>query len=170
MSFKQLLTQLYSDAATWRPDQFLEPQRVETHQLDGLRSEARVRQHRVAVDEPREFQGTDTAPNPAELALAGLGASLEVTTRVFADYFGIAVERIATTIEGKLDLHGFLDLDPAVRSGFGDLRVTLHLTSRATQGELQRLLERVQRSCPVLDLMRGATPIHLTLDVRRSAT
>ena len=37
---------------------------------DGLRTEARLREHVLTVDEPESLGGTDTGPNPVELILA----------------------------------------------------------------------------------------------------
>ena len=88
-----MMDELFARASVMGPGQFVESEVVETRQAEGLRSEARARHLRFTIDEPTEFGGTDSAPNPAEVALAALGASLEVTCRVFADYMGIPVER-----------------------------------------------------------------------------
>jgi len=164
MSFKVMLGNLFEQAKRWTPQQFIEPQAAETRQVEGLRSEGRVRQHVFTIDEPKDFAGTDVAPNPAEVALAALGASLEVTCRVYADYLGIPVTRISTSIKGDLDLRGFLDLAPDVRSGLSSVDVTLRIESRASQDDIDRLVRQVHRSCPVLDIVRGATPVNLTVE------
>jgi len=167
MSFKQLLTRLYEQAGGWSAEQFLEPQSVTTRQVEGLRSEGRVRHHTLVIDEPKDFAGTDLAPNPAEATLAALGASLEVTCRVFADYHGIAVRSVATSVKGNLDLRGFLDLAPEVRSGFQGVDVTIHIDSDASDAEIERLIRQVQRSCPVLDVIRSPTAVGIRVERAR---
>jgi len=164
MSFSAMLAALFEQSKRWSDPQFLEPQAVETEQVDRLRSVARVRHHTMTIDEPKDFGGTDLAPNPAEVALAALGASLEVTCRVYADYLGIPVRRISTRIRGNLDLRGFLDLTPEVRSGMQAIEVRIRIESDASDAEIERLLRQVRRSCPVLDLLRDPTPISLTVD------
>src|SRR5262245_3319565 len=109
MSFKPLLAALFEKAKGWTGHQFLEPQAASTRQVVGLRSESRVRHLTMTIDEPTDFGGTDLAPNPIEVAMAALGASLEVTCRVYADYMDIPIRAITTEVKGNLDLRGFLD-------------------------------------------------------------
>ncbi|MEO8452484.1 MAG: OsmC family protein [Gemmatimonadota bacterium] len=164
MSFKGMLGAIFEQATRWTAGQSLEPQSAETRQVEGLRSEGRVRHHTFTIDEPKDFGGSDLAPNPAEVALAALGASLEVTCRVYADYFGIPVKAIATSLKGDLDLRGFLDLAPEVRSGFQRIDVTVRIESDASDEEVERLMRQVRRSCPVLGIVRDATPVSLSVE------
>lgn len=126
-------------------------------------TEGRFGRHVVVIDEPTSFGGSDKAANPAEVMLAGVAASLCVTLRCYAALQGIAVGRIEVGIGGALDIRGFFDADPAVRSGFGSLDITLKVESDAAPEALRRLLAAVDRGCPVLDSVRGATPIRLAL-------
>jgi len=169
MSFKPMLTALFDQAREWTPEQFLEPQIAETRQVEGLQSEGRVRNLVIGIDEPLSFGGTDRAPNPVEVTLAALGASLEVTCRVYADYLGIPVHKISTVVRGDLDLRGFLDLDPQVRAGPPSLAVTLRIESEASDADIDRLVRQVHRSCPVLSLVRDPTPVSLTVERPTSA-
>jgi uncharacterized OsmC-like protein len=164
MSFKGMLAKIFELAKTWGPAQFVEPQTVETRQASGLRSEAKVRHHLVTIDEPTDFGGTDSAPNPYEVALAGLGASLEVTTRVYADYLDIPIKSIGTSIRGDLNLRGFLDLSPDAPSGPERIDVVLRIETDASDSDIERLMRQVHRSCPVLGLVRDPTPIDVRIE------
>ena len=164
MSFRAMLAGIFEQAKTWGPAQFVEPQAVETRQQSGLRSEGRARDHVITIDEPKDFGGTDTAPNPYEVALAGLGASLEVTCRVYADYLGIPIKSIGTFIRGDLNLRGFLDLSPDAPSGPERIDVVLRIESDASEADLARLMRQVRRSCPVLGLVRDPTPVEITVE------
>ncbi|MDF2764746.1 MAG: OsmC family protein [Rhodospirillales bacterium] len=134
-----------------------------TVQHGGFRTEGRFGHHLVLVDEPTSFGGTDSAANPAELLLAGLGASLSVTLRCHAALLGVPVGRIRVELEGDLDIRGFFDADPTVRSGFAELRLQVHIESGAPPETLARLMAAAERGCPVLDTCRGATPISIEL-------
>ena len=46
---------------------------VDSRQVENLRSEARIRQFALTVDEPPTLGGSDAGPNPVELVLAALG-------------------------------------------------------------------------------------------------
>jgi hypothetical protein len=45
---------------------------ADSRQVEGLRSEANIRQFSLTVDEPPSLGGADTGPNPVELVLAAL--------------------------------------------------------------------------------------------------
>ena len=45
---------------------------ADSRQVDGLRSETKMRQFSLTVDEPPTLGGTDAGPNPVELVLAAL--------------------------------------------------------------------------------------------------
>lgn len=144
-------------------EQQREPMHGVVNEVQGLRNEALFSGHTLIVDEPLSFGGLGTAPNPAEVMLAGLGASLQVTCRVHALLMGIEIRHIRVELSGTLDTRGFFDTDPAVRSGFGGIEVTLRLRSEAEPARLQELLARVERACPVLDMLRAPTPVSLRL-------
>lgn len=134
-----------------------------TVQSGDMRAEGRFGRHVVVVDEPKVFGGKDSAANPAEVLLAALGASLSVTLRCHAALLGISVGRIQVDLAGDLDIRGFFDADPAVRSGFQSLTLTVKVDSNASPEQLARLLAAADRGCPVLDACRGATPISIVL-------
>lgn len=144
--------------------------RVDSRQVDGLRSVVRIRGFEVPVDEPPSLGGADTAPNPVELALAALATCQEITYRLHADHLGIPLDGVAVTLEGELDLRGFFDVDAAVRPGFRAIRGTVKLDSPAPAAELERLKAHVDAHCPVLDLLANPTPLTLELDRPDRAT
>lgn len=135
-----------------------------TRQVEGLRSEAQFGAFRFAIDEPLEFGGSNLAANPAEVMLAALGASIEVTCRVYAAYLGIALDRVSVQLSGNLDTRGFFDTDPRVRSGFDHIDARIRIDSPAGAADVKRLLDRIERCCPVLDTIRGGTRVRLTRD------
>ena len=142
--------------------------RADSRQVDGLRSDVRIRDFEVAVDEPPTLGGKDTAPNPVELALAALATCQEITYRLHADHLGIPLDGVAVALEGDIDLRGFFAVDEAVRPGFREIRGTVTLDSPAPPEDLDRLKAHVDQYCPVLDLLSNATPI--TLALRSSVT
>lgn len=144
----------------------IERYEVRTHQEHGLRSEVTARSHRFFVDEPAEW-GTDTAANPAELALAALGASLEVTTRMYAAEAGIDVTRLSTVLTSSLDLVAFLGERAGDDAGFGRVHVCVTVESTTTIGDarLRELQQAVERSCPMLGVFRSPTIVDLEFGV-----
>src|ERR1700722_5797284 len=70
----KLMHRLMGIARKGDPALCAEPMSGVTRQVEGLRSEGRFGALSITIDEPTGFGGTGTAPNPAEVALAALGA------------------------------------------------------------------------------------------------
>ena len=136
---------------------------AQSRQGHGLDSDVTVRQFTVGVDEPAGLGGQDTAPNPVEYVLAALGACQEITYRLYADALGIPLNGVSVKLAGAIDLRGFFNVDDSVRPGFQAIRADVVLDSPASDADLARLKEVVDRHCPVLDILRNPTPVELAL-------
>ena len=139
--------------------------RAESVLQQGFHSEVKLRTHALSVDEPQGIGGSDRGPTPVELVLAALGTCQEITYRAFATAMGIAVESVSATVEGDIDFRGFFAIDPAVRPGFGALRVHVTLRSQAPAADIDRLVAAVNRHCPVLDMLNKPVPTTLQTTV-----
>jgi len=141
---------------------------ADSRQVDGLRSETKIRQFTLTVDEPPNLGGTDTGPNPVELVLAALATCQEITYRAYATALGIPLDGVSVKLEGALDLRGFFAVKDGVRAGFNDVRGTVQLRSNAPAAELAKLKEAVDAHCPVLDILRAPVPVDLKLATERA--
>jgi uncharacterized OsmC-like protein len=160
-TFAPLVRDTRSALSSAPPDAALTTFRVESQQTSGLRSDVRIRQFEVGVDEPPTLGGGDTAPNPVEYALLALATCQEITYRLHADHLGIPLDGVAVTLEGDIDLRGFFAVDEEVRPGFRAIRGIVTLTSSAPESDLDRLKAHVDAHCPVLDLVSHETPLDL---------
>src|SRR6201987_4640243 len=141
---------------------------ADSRQVHGLRSETKIRQFSLTIDEPPNLGGTDTGPNPVELVLAALATCQEITYRAYATALGIPLEGVSVKLEGALDLRGFFAVKDGVRAGFNDVRGTVHLQSTASLADLAKLKEVVDAHCPVLDILRAPVPVDLKLETQRA--
>jgi putative redox protein len=91
---------------------------VDSRQVEGLRSETKIRQFSLTVDEPPTLGGSDAGPNPVELVLAALATCQEITYRAYATALGIPLESVSVKLDGALDLRGFFAVSDDVRPGF----------------------------------------------------
>ena len=142
-----------------RDEHVKKPMAGQLVQVSRLLNAGRFGGHTIFVDEPTSFGGGGMAPNPADVALAALGASVSVTCQAYADYYGIPIDGISIALSGELDTRGFFDLDPDVRAGFSDVEVTMTLGGTASPNDLDRLLTQIERSCPVLDMIRNTDSV-----------
>lgn len=140
---------------------------ADSRQVAGLRSEVQIRDFLLTVDEPRTLGGGDAGPNPVELALAALATCQEVVYRLYAEALGVPLKSVAARAVGDVDLRGMTGLDPSARPGFRGIELSVTLESEAPAEALERLTRTVDAHCPVLDIVRNATPVRI--ETRREA-
>jgi putative redox protein len=138
---------------------------ADSRQVDNVRSEVKIRQFSLTVDEPPTLGGSDAGPNPVELVLAALATCQEITYRAYATALGVALDSVSVKLDGVLDLRGFFAVDEQVRPGFTSVRGTVTLKSSASKEELAKLKEVVDAHCPVLDILRAPVPVEVELAV-----
>ena len=105
----------------------------------------------LVADEPDMLLGTDNGANPVEHLLHALASCVTTSMVYHAAARGIEIEKVESTVEGDLDLRGFLDLDPNVRNGFQNIRVKLRIKANATDEQMHELAQFGPRYSPVFD-------------------
>ena len=114
-------------------------------------------------DEPPVLLGENHGPNAVEVVLHALASCLAVGFVYNAAAQGIRVESLEFDIEGDLDLHGFLGLSKYVRPGYQNISLTYRVESDAPREKIVELCEYVQRTSPVLDILRNPVPVSVEL-------
>ncbi|MEV0291513.1 MULTISPECIES: OsmC family protein [unclassified Kribbella] len=127
----------------------------------GQEDSSRTRPFVLEGDEPPVLLGGNNAPNAVEAVLHALASCLAVGVAYNAAAQGIELKRLEFDLEGDLDLHGFLGLPPDVRPGFQTIRVTYRIDCDAPSDKVDELCTYVQRTSPVLDILRH--PVHVSI-------
>ena len=128
-------------------------------QEDSSRKEAYV----LEGDEPPALLGTNAAPNAVEAVLHALSSCMTVSFIYPAAAHGIKVESLEYTMEGDVDLHGFLHLSDTIRPGFQNIRVKARVKADAPRAKIQELLEYAMKTSPVMDTLRNPVPVTVEL-------
>jgi ribosomal protein S12 methylthiotransferase accessory factor len=87
----------------------------------GRRVDARLGEHVVRTDQPRESGGEDTAPSPFQLFLAAIGTCAGIFVQGFCQKRGLPTEGIRIVERARYAADGTLagvDLDIEVPAGF----------------------------------------------------
>ena len=109
----------------------------------GFRHTIKIRGHELAVDEPAEVGGTDTAPSPQELLAASLASCTAVTMEMYAQRKGIDVGGLEVACE----------YTPADRGCPTKFTLWLRFPETLDQATVERLR-----------VIAAKCPIHRTLD------
>jgi uncharacterized OsmC-like protein len=131
----------------------------------GRADTSRTKPFVVDADEPPVLLGENRAPNAPEYLLHALAACLTGTIVYHAAARGIVLDGLESTIEGDVDLHGFLGLDETVRPGYQQIRVAFKVTGDFDDDQLAELASLVTYS-PVRDIV--ANPVPVAIDVARA--
>ena len=115
-------------------------------------------------DEPPVLLGGNAGPNAVEIVLAGLASCLAVGFAYNAAAQGIRIEEMNLRLEGDIDLQGFLGLSDTVRPGYRNIRVTCRIKSDAPREKLLALSEYVQKTSPVLDIIRNPVTVSVAIE------
>jgi len=151
-----------------RPDKTRVEVSAESKLVEAFRSHVKVRDFEVIVDQPANMESTDMGPRPSEYVLAALAACHEVTYRLYADAMDIALDSVAVSVTGVSDAKGFFSLDEETPAGFSEIVGTISIESDASDEDIERLRQAVNRHCPVLDDIRR--PVSVDLKIKRIPT
>ena len=114
-------------------------------------------------DEPPVLLGANAGPNAVEAVLHALASCLAVGFVYNAAAQGIKIESLEFDLEGDLDLHAFLGLSDQVRPGYQNLRLSYRVKSDAPREKIVALCDYVQKTSPVLDIIRNPVPVTVSL-------
>lgn len=129
----------------------------------GQEDASRMKPFILEGDEPPVLLGANAGPNAVEAVLHALAACLAVGFIYNAAAQGINIENLSIDLEGDLDLRAFLGLSEEVRPGFEAIRLTYQVKSDAPREKIEELCTFVQRTSPVLDIVRNPVPVSISL-------
>jgi uncharacterized OsmC-like protein len=130
----------------------------------GQEDMSRTRPFELHGDEPDVLLGEDHGPNPVEFVLHGLAGCLSTTFVYYAAANGIKIDAVNYSLEGDLDLRGFLGISKQVRPGYENIRVKFFVTSDAPMAKLEELCKLAQMRSPVFNTISEPVPVQVTIE------
>lgn len=112
------------------------------------------------ADEPQALGGTDQGANPVEHLLNALAACVTTSLVAHAAVRGIAIEHLESQLDGRIDLRGFLGLDPDVPKGYQHIRI--RFTVKTAPENLPKLKELAAFS-PVYNTLIHGTRVDIEI-------
>jgi uncharacterized OsmC-like protein len=136
---------------------------VDTYDGAG-QNQSRPKPFVLEADEPPVLLGKDLAANPVEHLLHALAACLTTSMVYHAAARGIEIQEVESSLEGDIDLHGFLELDKNVRNGYQGIRVNFKIKADVPDDQLQEIVKMGPSHSPVFDSLTNGVPVSVTAE------
>jgi len=118
----------------------------------------------LEADEPPVLLGKDSGANPVEHLLHALASCLTTSMVYHAAARGIHIEEVESSLEGDIDLHGFLALDKKVRNGYQGIRVNFKIKADVPDEKLQEIGQLGPGYSPVFESLTNGVPVSMTAE------
>jgi uncharacterized OsmC-like protein len=115
-------------------------------------------------DHPELFAAADQGATPVELLLVSLASCLTAGVAAVAQNRGIQLRSVSAALEGDMDVRGILGVDPDVRNGFGQIKVTYQIDADAGPEDIRALVAQSQKRSAVFDIVTN--PTNVVVEVR----
>lgn len=136
--------------------------RVSAEGRSGVRR-IRIRDHQVISDSPPDFAGYNLGPSSPELQLGVLGSCVTHIFLIQAADREIPIDSIEVEVSGRIDPRGGQPGFEHIPVPPHDIAYTVHLASPASKAEIDALFEAVERTCPILNLLRHPQTVRATV-------
>lgn len=147
--------------------QWLDGTRIVARSLDMRIGETRVtRDFTWTIDEPPQLLGQATGPTPQEYLMSGVAACIIVGFVVNASIAGVAINQLSVTMEGSLDLAGFLNLRPDAKIPMRGLTYAITVQSSASEREIQEIADKAFRFSPNAMTVATGIPVEGTVTLK----
>lgn len=121
----------------------------------------------LEADEPEILLGQDKGANPVEHLLHALAACVTTSMVYHAAAKGVEIQEVESSIDGDIDLKGFLGLDPSIRNGFQQIRMNFRIKADATDEQIQEIVKLGPTYSPVYDSVTKGVPVVINATAAR---
>lgn len=127
----------------------------------------RIRDHQVLSDSPPDFAGFDLGPSSPELQLGALGSCVTHIVLIQAAERGLPVDGVSVDVQAVIDPRAGRTGHEQVPLAPHEIEVTVRIESEAPREALEALYAEVERTCPILNLLRHPQTVKSRLLVTR---
>jgi uncharacterized OsmC-like protein len=126
----------------------------------GKEDQSREKPFTFDASEPPVLLANNEGANPVEFILHALAGCLTTTLVYHAAARGIEIGAVESSLEGDLDLRGFLGISDDVRKGYREIRVNMRVQSKGSPAVLRSLAQY----SPVFDTVSRSLPVTVSVE------
>ena len=119
----------------------------------------RIRDHQIISDSPPDFAGYNLGPSSPELQLGVLGTCVTHIFLIQAAQRQVPLQSLEVEVTGIIDPRGGSPGHESTPIWPHEIGYTVHIDSPASRADIDALFEAVERSCPILNLLRNPQAI-----------
>jgi uncharacterized OsmC-like protein len=121
----------------------------------------------LVADEHDVLLGKDIGANPVEHLLHALASCVTTSMVYHASARGILIEKVESSLDGDIDLQGFLGLDEKVRKGYQQIRFKFRIQADVSDEQLKELAALGPQFSPVFDTLTKGTNVSVSAERMR---
>ena len=118
----------------------------------------------LVADEHEVLLGKDVGANPVEHLLHALASCVTTSMVYHASARGINIEKVESSLDGDIDLQGFLGLSDTVRKGYQQIRFKFRIQADVNDAQLEELTALGTKFSPVFDTLTKGTGVKVTAE------
>ncbi|MEL6297924.1 MAG: OsmC family protein [Pseudomonadota bacterium] len=130
-------------------------QHVEAECPTHARTDVRVRNLTLTIDEPEERGGTNKGPAPTETAIAALLGCTNTIGHKCAHQLGITIRSMSVSAKASFDRRG-VTLAEEIDVPYPEIQLRVVVESDASQADIERLGVEVAKFCPLAKIFKQA--------------
>ena len=119
----------------------------------------RIRNFQIISDSPPDFAGYNLGPSSPELQLGVLGSCLNHSYLIQAAALEVPFDSIEVEVEAFIDPRAGSPGFEGVPVYPQNIRYTVRIESPASSDEIEALRSKVEKACPILNLLRNPQSI-----------
>lgn len=128
----------------------------------------RIREHQIISDSPPDFAGYNLGASSPEQQLGVLGSCVTHIFLIQAAQHEVPIDSLEVEVTGQIDARAGHPGYEHVPVYPHDIGYTVHIASPASREQLDALFEAVERTCPILNLLKHPQTIRATLQHTRT--
>jgi uncharacterized OsmC-like protein len=117
----------------------------------------------LETDHPELFAAPDAAVTPPEMLLVALAGCLTGGIASVAQHRGVQLHSVKATVAADMDLAGILGIDPDVRNGYSQIRVSYDIDADASREDIEAIVAQSQKRSAVFDAVTNPTDVLVTV-------
>lgn len=129
----------------------------------------RIREHQVISDSPPDFAGYNLGPSSPELQLGVLGSCVTHIFLIQAADRQVPLNSLEVEVTGTIDPRAGKPGHESTPIWPHDIGYTVHVDSPASRADIDALFEAVERTCPILNLLRNPQAIRAEVKLVNSS-